>query len=178
MPMERKSRKPCSEAEALQKLEALCATTEHCRADMLRKMNAWEVADEARDRIIQRLEEGHFIDEARYARAFVRDKFRYNHWGTTRIAMEMRRKGIPGDIIESALHEIAEEDVAGTLTRLLQAKLRTTKGSNEHERVMKVLRFAVGKGYALRDIRECMAAMLDETARDTLETLEATDEDR
>lgn len=175
--MDRKTRKPRSETEALQRLTALCATTEHCRADMLRKMNAWEVPDDARDRIIQRLEEGHFIDESRYARAFVRDKFRYNHWGPTRIAMEMRRKGLPDDVIEPAMHEIAEWDAAETLTRLLQAKLHTTKGNNEHERVMKVLRFAVGKGYALRDIRECLTRIMEGTAAADLEDIHEDDED-
>lgn len=175
--MDRKPRKPCTEAEALQRLTALCATTEYCRADMLRKMNAWEVPDDARDRIIQRLEEEHFIDESRYARAFVRDKFRYNRWGPTRIAMEMRRKGLPDDVIEPAMHEIAEEDAAETLTRLLQTKLRTTKGGSEHERLMKALRFAVGRGYALRDIRECLAGIVEDTAAADLEDIHEDDED-
>lgn len=175
--MNPKPRQPISETEALHKLAALCAAAEHCRHDMQRKMAAWDLPEGAPERIIQHLEQGHFIDESRYARAFVRDKSRYNHWGPTRIALELRRKGIPDETIEEALGEIQDDAAADMLKHLLETKLRTTRGSTERERLCKVLRFAVGRGFALQDARKCLAKILDETGKAALENLDETDED-
>ena len=78
--MER-TKKEQTEEQAFTRLARLCSTTEYCRYDMRRKMAAWLLPDGAEDRILQRLERECFMDEVRYAHAYVRDKSRYNRWG-------------------------------------------------------------------------------------------------
>ena len=64
---------------------ALCAGREMCLSDIRRKLILWGVKSDDTDNILNLLIQGKFIDEKRYAAAFVKDKFRYNKWGKIKI---------------------------------------------------------------------------------------------
>ena len=149
---ERESKKSYTEQEAFNKLSALCAATEYCEADMRRKMLRWELPEGAENRIIAKLYKERFIDDRRYAHAFVRDKFRYNHWGRVRISRELKMRNIASNIIDEALNEIPEEDNLETLQRLIDNKRKSVKGKSEYEVRTKLIRFALGRGFCLEDI--------------------------
>ena len=61
-------------------MAAYCSSAERCEQDVRQKLVKAELEPEAVSRIINRLRQEKFIDEARFARAFVSDKFRFNHW--------------------------------------------------------------------------------------------------
>lgn len=153
--MERKL-KPMSEEQAFSQLAARCAAAEYCPDDMRRKMAAWLLPEGAEERILQRLVDNRFIDENRYAEAFARDKFRYNRWGAQRIRIELQRRHIAPGIIETALGTIDETDADDTLCRLLAQKRRTTRGHSAYEVKMKLLRFALGRGFSMEQARRCL----------------------
>lgn len=138
-----------SEQEAYIKLSALCASAEYCEYDLRKKARNW---DTPLDSIISRLRQERFIDDSRYAHAFVRDKFRYNHWGRVRITQELKMRKISADIIEDALCEIPEEDNLDTLRRLIDTKRKSVKGKSEYEIRGKLIRFALGRGFQMDDI--------------------------
>lgn len=138
-----------SEQEAYIKLSALCASAEYCEYDLRKKARNW---DTPLDSIISRLRQERFIDDSRYAHAFVRDKFRYNHWGRVRITQELKMRKISADIIEEALCEIPEEDNLDTLRRLIDTKRKSVKGKSEYEIRGKLIRFALGRGFQMDDI--------------------------
>ena len=68
-------KKKMSENDAMIRLTAKCAASEYCRADIRKMMSRWELPEGAVDRILKRLQDERYIDEQRYAHAFVRDKF-------------------------------------------------------------------------------------------------------
>ena len=70
-----------TENDAYLTLAALCAQAEHCQYEMLEKMRRWELQEEEQARVMQRLVSERYVDDERYARAFVKDKVRYNKWG-------------------------------------------------------------------------------------------------
>lgn len=150
--MEKKKR-AYSEQEAYNKLSALCAMSELCCYDMQRKMRNWEMPKGARERVVEKLLKERFIDEARYAHAFVRDKFRYNHWGKVRIQQELRLRNIAQHLIDDALQEnIPQEDNLSTLKDLIEKKRPTVKGRSQYEVKGKLIRFAVSKGFSIDDV--------------------------
>lgn len=142
-----------SEQEAYIKLSALCASAEYCEYDLRRKARNW---DTPLDSIITRLRNERFIDDSRYAHAFVRDKFRYNHWGQVRISQELRMRHISQDIIDDALQEIEEEDNLSTLRKLIDSKRKSVKGKSEYEINSKLIRFALGRGFQMDDILQIL----------------------
>jgi regulatory protein len=66
-----------TETEALNRVAAYCSTAEHCRAEIAEKLQRWGIAYDAIDRIINRLEQEKYIDEERFCRAFINDKYRF-----------------------------------------------------------------------------------------------------
>ena len=79
--------------DLLHKAASYCPISEHCISDVTTKLRAWEVEEFDRKKIIENLIEDDFINEKRYAVAFVRDKFRLNKWGKIKITMALREKG-------------------------------------------------------------------------------------
>ena len=141
-----------TEQEAYQKLSALCAMSEQCCHDVMQKLKRWEVVPEVAERIVARLVKERFIDEERYARAFVKDKFRYNHWGRVKIEMELKKRKIAQRHIEIGLEELQEEDNLDVLREIIKKKRPSVKGKNEYEIRGKLIRFALGRGFQMDDI--------------------------
>ena len=149
-------RKECSMEEARFKAEAFCSASEHCRADVLSKLYQWGAPEESWEEILSYLEKEKYIDENRYAIAFVRDKYRFNQWGRIKISQALRMKQISSACISEALEEIEEKEYLSVLTALLKKKLRSVKASNDYERNGKLIRFATGHGYEMNDILLCL----------------------
>jgi len=132
---------------ALHKAMALCAGREYTAADILSKLQSWGLNDNESTRIIEHLKNDNFINEERYALAFVRDKFKYNKWGKLKISAHLKTKNIPGEIIKNALDTIADETYKQTLVNLLSAHRRSVKAKNQYDLKAKLLRYGLSKGF-------------------------------
>lgn len=148
--------KEVTEQGAFLQLAQLCARSEHCQHDMLEKMRHWEMSDEAQARVMQRLVSEHYVDDERYARAFVRDKIRYNKWGRRKVEQALWQKRIDDDIRQQVLREVADEEYLSVLRPLLKQKRRSTKAENDYELNQKLVRFALGRGFTYDIIRQCL----------------------
>lgn len=145
-----------TEQEAYLALAALCAQAEHCQWEMTEKMRRWELSDEAQARIMERLVKERYIDDERYARAFVKDKVRYNKWGRRKIEQALWQKHIDDDIRQRILDEIDNEEYLSILRPLLQQKRKSTKAQSDYELNQKLIRFALSRGYTYDIIRQCL----------------------
>lgn len=160
-----------TEQDAYLTLAALCAQAEHCQYEMLEKMRRWELDDEAQARVMQRLVSERYVDDERYARAFVKDKVRYNKWGRRKVEQALWQKHIDEDIRQQVLDEIDDEEYISVLRPLLKQKRRSTKAANDYQLNQKLMRFALGRGFTFDIIRQCMDLdNLDDL--DSLENLE------
>ena len=138
-----------TEQEALIALTALCASGEHCVQEMIDKMNRWELPEEAQARVME------YLTTHQY-RAFVMDKIRYNKWGRRKIEQALWQKRIPKDIQTKILDEIDENEYLNVLRPLLKSKRRTVKAQSDYEENMKLVKFALGRGFTPDIIRQCL----------------------
>lgn len=104
-----------TEADAYLTLAALCAQAEHCQHEMLEKMRRWELPEEEQARVMQRLVSERYVDDERYARAFVKDKVRYNKWGRRKVEQALWQKHIDDDIRQRVLDEVDDEEYLDVL---------------------------------------------------------------
>ena len=163
-------KKNITEQEAFLQLAALCAQAEHCEQEMRDKLKRWELDTPAADRIIARLQKERYIDDARYARAFVKDKIRYNKWGRRKVEQALWQKRIADDIRQQVLDEIDENEYLDVLRPLLKQKHRTTKAENDYALNQKLVRFALGRGFTFDLIRQCLDVNEDDFPDFTDET--------
>ena len=149
-------KKETTEQEAYLQLAALCAQAEHCQQEMRDKMRRWEMAPEVQERVIARLIKERFIDDERYARAFVKDKIRYNKWGRRKVQQGLWMKRINDDIQQRVLNEVDDEEYLAVLKPLLKQKAKSIKAESDYERNQKLVRFAFGRGFTYDIIRQCL----------------------
>lgn len=145
-----------TEQEAYLTLAALCAQAEHCQWEMLEKMRRWEVPEEAQARVMQRLVKERYVDDERYAQAFVKDKIRYNKWGRRKVDQALWQKHIDEDIRKRVLDEVDDDEYLSVLRPLLKQKRKSTKANNDYELNQKLMRFALGRGFTFDIIRQCI----------------------
>ena len=148
--------KEITEKEALLRLSALCAQGEHCQWEMLEKMRRWELDDASQARIMARLVKDRYVDDERYARAFVLDKIRYNKWGARKVEQALWQKHIDEDIRKRVLSEVSDAEYLNVLRPLLKQKQRSVKAQSDYERNQKLIRFALGRGFTFDIIRQCL----------------------
>ena len=132
-----------TETEALSKVAAYCSTAEHCRAEIAEKLQRWGLPYDAIDRILKRLEDEKYIDEERFCRAFVNDK-----------ALQLKK--VSYNVCRRFLNEIDEEEYLSILDGLLVAKRKSVHAENEFELNGKLMRFALSRGFEMKDIRHCI----------------------
>ena len=142
--------------EILYKLAAKCSISEQCLSDIETKLSRYDLTEEDRTRILRHLVEEKYIDDRRYAEAFVRDKYRFNKWGRIKITQGLRMKGIDSETISNAMEAIDETEYLNILHDLIKAKRKSTRGKNDYEINGKLVRFAIGRGFEYSAIHQCI----------------------
>ena len=149
-------KKEITEQEAFLQLATVCAQAEHCEKEMRDKLKRWGIDESAQNRIIQRLVNERYIDDERYARAFVKDKIRYNKWGRRKVQQGLWQKRIDADIQQRVLDEIDEKEYLDVLRPLLKQKRKSIRAASDYELNQKLVRFALSRGFTFDLIRQCM----------------------
>jgi regulatory protein len=132
---------------ALNKAMAQCSRQEFCCDDIRNKLLLWGMEENDAIKIIGILLKENFINEERYASAFVRDKFKYNKWGKLKIGAHLKAKKLPSDIITTALDSIDKEQYIKMLSDLINSHRRSVKSKNQYDLKAKLLRYGLSKGF-------------------------------
>ena len=135
-----------SKVEWLDKAEAYCARSEHCAADVRRKLFEWNAPSDLFDEIEESLYQNGFLNDLRFCHAYVHDKVEYQSWGRLKILAGLRALQLPESAISQALEEIDENTYLKNL-RSLSAQRR---GDNKEKR----LRFLLQRGFTYEEIKK------------------------
>ena len=139
--------KPLSPEQVLDKMAKYCAYQERCVKDVSEKLKTFEISEKDREEIINYLIDNKFVNDERFARAFVRGKINQSGWGLNKIRFHLMQKGIDKEIIEAALDTFDEEVYRQRLIDILQSKARTVKAANDFEKNRKLAAYAMQKGF-------------------------------
>jgi regulatory protein len=135
--------------EAKAKLEAFCAYQERCQLEIEQKLYTWKFSDEQIAQLIADLITNRFLDEERFASAFVSGKFRIKRWGRIKIKAHLKAKKISNYSIDKGLKEIDSDDYLKTIQALLIKKKKELKGKSftEWQLKSKLLNYVSSKGF-------------------------------
>ena len=152
-----------SPEQALSALMRLCARAEKCSGDALRLMRGWGVEPAAQQQVLRQLQQQRFIDDERYAAAFVREKMRLSGWGEYKIRTALQRKRIDRALIDAALAEADRPAMGERLRRQLERKARTAKYSTQYELKTKLIRYGLSLGYDYETVVEAASGLVTDT---------------
>jgi len=130
-----------------ERMQNLCARSEKCSGEIMQKLYSLGLTEQESTRIIESLKQEKFIDDERFARIFVREKFRINHWGKIKIRFALSSKKVDKDHIDSALDEIDPVEYIEMLEKIIREKNRKIKESNVYKRKAGLFRYASQRGF-------------------------------
>jgi regulatory protein len=133
--------------ESKVKIAKFCAYQERCHQEVRDKLYAYGLLPNDVEEIIYELIQNDFINEERFAKAFVRGKFNYKKWGRIKITQELKKRKISKYCINKGLGEISEEKYKVVLTEILDKKSKQFSSLKEYQKNYKAVQFAMGKGY-------------------------------
>ena len=138
--------------QALTSLMRLCARAEKCSGDALRLMRRWGLSEADAQGVLARLAKERFIDDNRYAEAYVREKMRFSGWGVHKIRAALRAKSVAPDIIAKALDQLTPEGNTERLAEMIRKKASKTSYKNAYDLKAKLVRFGMSRGFDLDDV--------------------------
>ncbi len=124
-----------------------CGKSEKCSFDVLKKLEYYKITPQQKRKIIKNLEKEGFIDEKRYVKAFVNDRFKFNKWGKIKISHALRIKNISEEIINKFLNTINDNEYKLTLSELVEQKNSQLKEKDNYKRKASLFRFATSRGF-------------------------------
>lgn len=149
--------------QALAALMRLCARAEKSQEDARRLMRGWGLAERDAEGVLAKLVRDRFIDDARYAGAFVREKLRLSGWGGYKIRTALQRKRIDRALIDAALAEADRSGMDERLRRQLERKARTAKYTTQYELKTKLIRYGLSLGYDYETVVEAASGLVTDT---------------
>lgn len=162
-PDEIRKKKVKTPEQALAALMRLCARAEKSQEDARRLMRGWGLAERDAEGVLAKLVRDRFIDDARYAGAFVREKLRLSGWGEYKIRTALQRKRIDRALIDAALTEADRPTMGERLRRQLERKARTTKHTTQYELKTKLIRYGLSLGYDYETVVEAASGLVTDT---------------
>lgn len=145
--IEEKNKKIYSYDAAKLAMESYCAYQERSQQEVRDRLFKLGIKGLEIDTIISYLIENNFLNEARFASAYVSGKFRIKRWGKIKIKEGLKLKGVPPAIIKKALNQINEEEYLETLTDILKKKMQTLGFKKDLKTKNKLINHALSKGY-------------------------------
>ncbi len=137
-------------------LSALCSRTEKCSSEALDKLKTLGLEEYEAIPVLEKLITDQYVNDERFARAYVKDKFRFNRWGRQKIEYMLRQKRISAGLIASALDEIQEENYSGELKKILLDKAKSVKAKDAIDKRNKLMRFALSRGFESGEIYKAL----------------------
>lgn len=141
--------KTVDKKNALARIQYLCAKSEKCSGDVLKKCALWKLSPDDTAWVLKQLIADGFVSDERFARYYVRDKAQFNKWGRIKIKTYLRAKGIDAQIIELAMLDFPADTNNQTLGELLKRKLPNISAKSDYELKSKLIRFGVSRGFEL-----------------------------
>ncbi len=137
-----------------------CAYRDRSQKEVEDKLLEMRMIPEAREQIIIKLMQENFLNEERFARSFVRGKFRIKKWGRYKIIRELKLREISSPVIKLALTEINEKDYRSSIYALAEKKLQLLKEPNPLKRKKKLSDHLLQKGYEAGLVFEVTAELI------------------
>lgn len=150
---EERKKKRLTPHQAFVKLQSWCAYRERSHYEVRNKLYEHGLYTKEVDEVVVKLIEQNFLNEERYAMAFVSGKFRIKGWGKARIIRELKAHKIGDYLIRKAMKQIEDEDYDKTLKTLAAKKWKLLNERDSLKKMAKVMRFLVSKGYSMEESR-------------------------
>lgn len=147
-----------ADKKILAKLQRFCVYRERSIQEVKEKMALLKVPFAEYNLYIALLEEQKFLDEKRFVKAFINDKFKINRWGKIKIKQALALHKISGNDADEIFERcIDEQHYLKTLQQIITRFKPKTKGLDKYKAQQKILAHCYAKGYEPEWVRQIIS---------------------
>jgi len=143
----KKEKKSYTPQQAKLKAESYCAYQERAQQEVRDKLYSWGLHQEDVENTIAQLIEDNFLNEERFAKAYVLGKFRMQGWGKIKIKLHLKAKRVSEPLIRIALREINNEDYHEMITKTIKKKIKQSISKISPTEKAKLFKYLLSKGF-------------------------------
>lgn len=136
-----------TQKEGLEKMAKYCAYQERCQSEVRQKLFSSGLNTEEVENIICDLIDQNYLDEERFAKTFVRSKFRQKGWGKIKIKQHLKQKQVSEYCIRKGFEEINQSDYLDTLEAIIEKKKKSLLHETDFVKNQKSARYAISRGF-------------------------------
>ena len=118
------------------KLKHYCGYQDRCHQEVKEKLYSLKLNKATVEQLLSRLIEEDYLNEERYAKAFVGGHFRQKQWGKVKIAYGLKQKRVSEYNIRKAMNEIPDEEYHALAEKLVKAKWNSLKNDQNIHRTV------------------------------------------
>ena len=142
-----KPHKNYSPKEAKLKAADFCAYQERSQQEVRDKLYSYGLHKDEVEEVLSDLISDNFINEERFAKAYVGGKFRIKKWGRNKILHGLNHHRISNYCIKKGLQEIDEASYLSTLESIIIKKKDSLNITNSFKLNQKLAQYAIQRGY-------------------------------
>ena len=136
-----------------------CSLQERCTQDVREKLRQRGAHSEEVEAIVATLREENYLNDQRFAEAFVRARAVQKRWGPTKIQLGLRAKGISSADVMRALDELESNAFEDSLATLAEKRKHEIPEGRD-----RVIRWLISRGFSLSSVLRELERMDDSTA--------------
>ena len=151
--------KSITEEKAYARMARVCSQKECAPSDILRKLLRLELSEEVAKRVVDRLKRERYLDDKRFVRSYINDKLHFNKWGKRKIALFLKQKNFSQSLIDEVFAEFTDDSMNQSLRPLLEKKWKNVTAKSTYEKRTKLIRYALGRGFSMEAVLNCLREM-------------------
>ena len=132
---------------ALAKAEHYCAYQERSQQEVRNKLYEWGLWTNDVEELIAELIQTNFLNEERFALAYVSGKFKIKKWGKIKIKQGLKLKKVPEKMIMNALKTINYDEYLATIKETAEKKRPAITEKDPYKKRYKLVSFLTSKGF-------------------------------
>jgi regulatory protein len=129
------------------KAEKYCAYQERSQQEVKLKLLGMGLTHSESAEILAELVMQNFVNESRFAHAFAKGKLKVKKWGSRKIAIALKNKGITDALIQEVLKSIDPDYYLSELRLSIEMKAKTIKEIDPWKKAGKLKQYLIGRGY-------------------------------
>lgn len=153
-----KSKPVYDKKSAAAKAESYCAYQERSQQEVRDKLYDWGLHQNEVEEVISELIGNNFLNEERFAMAYVSGKFNIKRWGKVKIKQGLKLKKVPEKMIIKALNTIDYDDYLLAIQHAAEKKAPLISEKDPYKRRHKLTSYLMGKGFESNLILEVLKA--------------------
>ena len=165
-PVDPRTPRPLDPSRTYSRSLDMLARAPRSARDLRRRLLLKGEAEADVDATIERLTAAGLLDDAAYARAFVRSKVSSQGFSRRRLQLELAKRGVAREVAEAAIAEVLHDDAvdeSANIERVARKKLRALEGLDEETQRRRLYAYLARRGYDVDDVRAVLRTVRGDT---------------